>query len=455
MRRRGFSAGVAALAAASWRPTAAAAPAAGIVPPPQRQPLIVQGATLHPVSGPPLPGGRMLVERGRIVALAAAGETLPAPSSAAETIDLAGRHVYPGFIAANTSLGLVEIGQVRATVDTTEIGPINPNARALVAVNADSDLLPVARAGGVLAALAVPNGPRGGGIAGTSALVQLDGWNWDEMALQQELALHVALPSLRLNPAMLQGPAAPFADELRRFANERLKLVDDSFAAAAAYARARAADPAMPGDLRWEAMRAVFQTDPATRRAVFVHADELGQIRHALALAERHELKLVIVGGADAWRVAPLLRERRVPVVVTSVHRLPLRRDDDIDGPFRLAAQLHEAGIAFCIARGLGNSSNERNLPFEAATAVAHGLPRDEAIKAITLYPAQILGVGDRLGSLQAGRLASFIVTDGDPLETTTRIERLFVQGREVSLENRQSRLVERYDQRLRQKLGR
>jgi imidazolonepropionase-like amidohydrolase len=418
------------------------------VPPPQSQPLIITNATLHTVSGASLPGASMRVERGRIVAIAPAGQALPASTAAALTVDLGGKHVYPGFIAANTSLGLIEIGQVRATVDTTELGPINPNARALVAVNADSELLPVARAGGVLAALAVPSSPVGGLIGGTSALVQLDGWNWQEMALQDEVALHITLPSLRNPTLRLEGRQAALAPELRRFTEERLKLLDDALESAAAYHRARSAEPTLPQDSRWEAMRPVF----SGQRAVFVHADELAQIRHALALAERHGFKPVIVGGADAWRIAGMLKERQVPVIITAVHRLPLRRDDDVDAPFRLAARLHEAGVKFAIARGLGGSSNERNLPFEAATAVAHGLPREEALKAITLYPAQILGVADRLGALAPGLLASFIVTDGDPLLAQTRIERLFVQGREVSLDNRQSRLVERYRQRYRQR---
>lgn len=416
------------------------------VPPPQSQPLVLRNATLHTVAGPTLVGGSMLVERGRIVAVAAAGEALPAASATPQVLDLGGRHVYPGFIGANTSLGLSEVSAVAATVDSTETGGLNPNARAVVAVNADSDLLPVTRAGGVLAALVVPQAGRAGGLAGTSALLQLDGWDWEQMALVPELALHVALPSLRLNSAVLSGPVAALADELRRFTAQRLQQIDEAFATAAAYARARAADPALPVDQRWEAMRPVM----AGQRPVFVQANEVAQIRHALALAQRHGLKLVIVGGADAWRVAGLLKERNVPVVITSVHRLPLRRDEDVDAPFRLPAHLAEAGVRFCIARQASgsNSTNERHLPWEAATAVAHGLPREEALKAITLYPAQILGVDDRLGSLQPGRLASFIVTDGDPLESRTRIERLFVQGREVSAANRQSQLVERYQAR-------
>ncbi len=430
---------------------AAATQAAPIepVPPPQSQPLLIRNATLHTIGGPVLVGGSLLVERGRIVAVAAAGQPLPAPSAPALILDLTGKHLYPGFISANTTLGLSEVASVAATVDTTESGAINPNARALTSINADSTLIGVTRAGGVLAALVVPQLPAGG-IAGTSALVQLDGWDWEQMALNAELGVHVVLPSLRLNSAMLSGALAPFADELRRFTAQRLRLIDEAFEAASAYARARSADPALPADQRWEAMRPVFAAGP-DRRAVFVQANEIAQIRHALALAERHALKLAIVGGADAWRVADVLKARDVPVIITGVHRLPLRRDDDVDAPFRLAARLAAAGVRFAIARGTAGSqasTNERLLPLEAATAVAHGLARDTALKAITLYPAQILGVDDRLGSLEAGKLASFIVTDGDPLETATRIERLFVQGREVSAANRQTQLVDRYRER-------
>lgn len=432
--------------------TARAAAGDGPVPPPQRQPLVLRNAHLHPVSGPPLPGGSLLAENGRIVAVAPAGQALPSPSAPPLVVDLAGRHVYPGFLAANGTMGISEVTAVAATVDTTELGPLNPNARAVLALNADSELLPVARSGGVLAALSVPQGPAGGGIAGTSALLQTEGWDWEELALVSDLGLHVFPPNLRLSAAALGPQVAGMADEMRRFSQERLRLIDDAFGHAAAYAQARAADPRLPSDRRWDAMRPAL-IPGASQRPVFVHANDVAQIRWALGLAERHGLRLVLVGGADALRVADQLKARRIPVVVTAVHRLPLRRDEDVDGPFRLPARLHEAGVAFCIARGTpgsgASSTNERNLPFEAATAAAHGLPRDEALKAITLYPARILGVEDRLGSLQPGRLASFLVTDGDPLETPTRIERLFVQGREVSTANRQSRLADRYRPRI------
>lgn len=437
--------------AAAWAGMAVALALHGMAPAQapgaQERPLLITGATLHTVSGPVLPGGRMLVEGGRITAVAAADGPLPAPRSGTPLqIDLAGRHVYPGFIAANTAMGLTEVASVEATVDHAETGPVNPNVRALVAVNADSELLPVARANGVLAALVAPGQAPGGSLAGRSALIQMDGWNWEDLALEPEVALHVALPTLRLGRERLAALPEPLQDELRRFAGERLRRIDEAFAAAHAYRRARAASPETPADQRWEAMVPYLDG----RRPVFVHADELPQIRHALGLAERHGLRLVIVGGGDAWRIADVLRERRVAVVIGGVHGLPTRRDEDADVRFRLAARLHAAGVDFCIARngGVFDAAHERNLPYEAATAAAHGLPREEALRAITLYPARILGVADRLGTLEAGRLASFIVTDGDPLEATTRIERVFIQGREVDTSNRQTRLTEKYQRR-------
>jgi imidazolonepropionase-like amidohydrolase len=429
--------------------TGAAFAADHVPPPPQRVPLLITNAVLHTVSGPVITGGRMLVERGRIVALAGPGEALPTPSATPQVLDLGGRHVYPGFISANTSLGLAEVSSVPATVDLQEVGPINPNARALVAINPDSELLPVTRSNGVLAALAVPQGPSGGGFAGTSAVVQMDGWTWEDMAVRREAAVHLALPSMRLSAEQMRGPMEPFAEELRRATAQRLRVIDEAFEAAAAYGRARAADPTHPRDARWEALQPVLRGE----RPLFVQADELPQMRHALALAEKHGFKLVIVGGADAARIAGVLRERQVPVVIAGVHRLPLRRDEAHDGPFRLAAQLAEAGVTYAIGRAGGAfaAANERNLPYEAGTAVAHGLSREEALKAITLYPARILGVADQLGALAPGLLASFIVTDGDPLQTETQVLRVFIQGREVEIGNRQTRLAEKYRQKYEQ----
>lgn len=418
-----------------------------IPPPPQREPIMITNAVLHTVSGPVINNGRMLIENGRIAAI---GEAAAVPDKAgAKVISLAGKRVYPGLIIANSSLGLAEIQAVKATLDTTEVGALNPNARALVAVNPDSELLPVARANGVLAALTVPRASPTGLIAGTSALIQLDGWTWEDMGLIPEVGLHVTLPTLRFNPALFPTLMQARLDEMQRLTTQRLKTLEDALEAAAAYAKARAADANTPMDTRWEAMRAVV----AGQRPMFVRADELPQIRYALALAERYNLKLVIVGGMDAWRIADLLRERQVPVIIAGIQRLPMRRGDDVDSVYRLAGQLAKAGVKFAIARDGSEfaAATDRTLPYEAAAAAAHGLAREEALKAITLYPAQILGAADKLGSLETGKLASFFVADGDPLDIRTQVERIFIQGREIELTDRQTKLNEKYQQKYRQ----
>jgi imidazolonepropionase-like amidohydrolase len=425
--------------------SAAAKATPNIPPPAQLQPILITEATLHTVSGAVIANGRMLIEGGRITALGAAAAV---PDNAnAKVIAMSGKHIYPGLITANSALGLVEVQSVRATVDTAETGAINPNSRALVAINADSELIPVARANGVLAALSVPRAGPTGLIAGTSALVQLDGWTWEEMGLVPEVGLHVTLPTMRLNSALYPNLPPARLDDMQRMTNQRLRVLEDAFEAARAYANTRAADATTPIDSRWESMRSIFSIEK--QRPVFVLANELPQIRYAIGLSERMGFKLVIVGGLDAALIADILRERQIPVVIAGVHRLPLRRGDDTDAPFRLAAKLSAAGVRFCIARSGSefDAATERSLPYEAATAAAHGLAPDEALRAITLYPAQILGVADRLGSLERGKLASFFVTNGDPLDIRTKVERIFIQGRELELTDRQTKLNQKYEQ--------
>jgi imidazolonepropionase-like amidohydrolase len=419
-----------------------------VPPPPQQRPLLITGATVHPMSGPAVKQARLLVDKGRIVALAGEGEALPALAPDTQTLDLSGRDIYPGFIAANSGLGLTEVGSVRATIDMAETGPLNPNARSVVAINPDSELLPVARSNGVLAALAVPTAELGALFTGQSALFQLDGWTWEDMALRRSVGLHLVLPSLRQKLANTPAEQA-LQKKVADLTRKRLEQIEEALQAARAYGQARAADPTTPSDLRWEALQPALRGE----QSLFVHANELAQIRLALNLAHTHGLRLVIVGGADAWRMADVLKARDVPVIIAGIHPLPMRRDDGFDERFALAAKLHAAGVRYCIARqgdGFG-AAHERNLPYEAAQAVAFGLPREEALKAITLYPAQILGAADQLGSLAPGRLANFMVTRGDPLEVSTPIEHIFIQGREISLANRQTRLADKYRQKYEQ----
>lgn len=411
--------------------------------PPQQQPILLEGGTVHTVSGASIEQGRLLFDQGRIVAVVGPDEALELPEGT-QRIYLEGRHIYPGLISANTVLGLVEIDTVRGTVDIAETGVMNPNVRAEVAVNPASELFGVTRAAGILTVLTVPQAGRNGLLGGRSALLRLDGWTWEDMTLQSGVGMHVFWPTERGVGFGAVGIDSPEAR--RRAAEARVDQLDEFFARARAYRDARAADPNQPLDLRLEALGPVL----AREMPLVVHADELRQIESALNFVERHGLRLVLVGGYDAWRLTDRLRELDAAVIVSTVHRLPLRRHEPYDTPFVLPHRLHEAGIPFAIARVATTfaSAHERNLPFEAATAAAFGLPPEEALRAITLYPAQIFGVDDRIGALAPGLQATLIVTDGNPLEVTTQIERAWVDGREIDLASRHTRLYERYRQR-------
>lgn len=429
----------------AWSAAPAALRASDTIPaPPQREPIALVGGTLHPVSGPPIENGTLLMDRGRIVAL---GRDLRLPAGT-RTIDVRGQHVYPGLIDAYTQLGLVEVGAVRASVDDRETGSVNPSARAITAFNPDSEHLPVTRANGVLVALVAP---RGGLLSGTSAVVQLDGWTWEDMALKTDAAMHVEWPAMA--PTHTWWLEASPAGELST-RDRSLRALQTAFVAARQYQRLQAARreqglPPADHDQRWEAMLPVLER----RMPLVVYADEVQQIQTAIALAARHEVRLVIYGGYDAPACTALLKQYDVPVVLRGVNRLPQRRGDPYDAPFTVPARLHKAGIRFCIA-DRERLTNERNLPYHAATAVAYGLPHDAGLRSITLSAAEILGVADRVGSLEAGKDATLIVTSGDPLEISTQVNRAFVQGRELDLTSRHTRLWRKYQEKYRQQDG-
>ena len=266
------------------------------------------------------------------------------------------------------------------------------------------------------------------------------------MTLKAPVGMHIEWPVITI-PGDVD---AEREEQLTEAREERVGMLEDSLEAASSYRTARESGEPVDLDLRWEAMIPVFEGS----LPVFAHAQDLPQIRHAMHLAEEYGLKLILVGGADAWRVADQLAERDIPVIVSNVLRLPLRRWEDYDTPYANPAKLAEAGVTFSIATPGGTfaAGHVRDLPNEAAMAVAYGLDAEEAVKAVTLYPAQILGVDDRLGSLEAGKDATFIVTDGNPLDIRTQVERAFVQGREIDLSSRHTTLYEKYSQRLDQR---
>ncbi len=403
--------------------------------PAQSQAIVLRGATIHPVSGPDIADGEIIFANGKITAV---GHDLPIPEGA-RVIEIVGKHVYPGLIAAHSALGLTEIQSVRGNTDSAEVGTINPNARAQVAINADSELLPVARANGILTALAVPR-TGDGLISGISTLIHLDGWTWESLTVRADVGLHVFWPDLRID----RSPRYPLSPEdQQKEIDVRLRRLQETFDAARAYRRAVESGTGPRPDVRLAAMLPVLKGEVP----VFVHADDIRQIEGSVRWANAERLKMVLVGGQDAWRVTDLLKECDVPVIVSPVNALPLRRWEGYDTAYANPGKLHAAGVRFCIANTGSDfeAAHERNLPYQAAQAAAHGLPRDEALKSVTLYPAQILGVADRLGSLEVGKDATVIVTAGDPLEIMTQVEAAYIDGRPVDLSNRQTRLYEKY----------
>jgi imidazolonepropionase-like amidohydrolase len=419
-------------------PVAAVLLLAAVPRPARADTIALTGATVHPVSGPVLEGATVLIRDGKI---AAVGPDVAVPPEATR-IDLTGEHLYPGMIAAHTSLGLIEIPTVTGTVDLNETGHVNPNARAKYAINADSELIPVARAGGVLTVESATQGP---GISGTGTVWKLDGWNWEDMTVLDPAALHVRWPNM-VPAHRFFGPPQP-EEEQKKEREKQLGEIRDAFDNARVYMKAKEAEahggPHHDSDVRWEAMI------PALRRdiPVFIDADEMTQIETALDFAREESLRVVIVGGRDAWRVADRLAAENVPVVLENVLDLPRRSWEPYDVCYGEAAKLQAAGVRFCISTGNGEESvaNLRNLPYNAAMAAAYGLPKDEALKSVTLYPAQILGVADRLGSIEPGKDATLIATDGDPLEIESHVLEAWIEGKPVDLTSRHTRLYEKY----------
>ena len=405
---------------------------------PVKKPIAVVGATIHTVSGKTIENGTLLVRNGKVVAV---GSKVNVPAQAI-TVDAGGKHVYPGLFDAYTDIGLVEINAVRATRDHSETGQINPSVKSWVSVNPDSEIIPVTRSNGVLLALTAP---AGGLISGKSAVIQLDGWTFEDLTVKASVGMHVDWPNMS---PVIDWESDKSAKDQMAARDRTLRTLRDTFNDARAYQKAQAAtrSPA-PRDARWEAMLPVL----SRQLPLVVAADDLQQLQAAVAFAAEQNVKLIIYGGYDAPLCAELLKKHDVPVIVGGVYRLPRRRFEHYDTPFTVPARLHEAGVKFCISgSGRFGASAVRNLPYHAAMAVAFGLPADEALKAITLYPAEILGIDQQVGSLEKGKDATFCITDGDPLETPTQIEAAYIQGRRVDLNDRHKRLWKKYEEKYR-----
>jgi len=399
--------------------------------------FLLRGAVIHPVSGPEIPNGMLLVQDGRI---AEVGAKVPVPKGV-RIIEAKGLHVYPGLIDSGSQIGLAEISSVRETVDAVEIGDFNPQLRAIVAVHPASEHIPVTRANGITAAVTAP---AGGVISGQAALIHLDGWTWEEMQVRSPVSMILQFPVIETRGGRFAAQRArrPFSEAKREY-ESRLQQLREFFEQARRYQKAKlAGGPGFATDAKMEAMLPVLEG----KLPLVAHAVRERAIREAVAFAESQKVRLVLAEAREAWKVADLLKQKNIPVILGPTLELPLEEDDPYDKAYTLPAELHKAGVKFAFASF--STSFARNLPYQAAMAVAFGLPHAEALKALTLYPAEIWGVADLLGSIEKGKLADLILTDGDPLETRTQLKQLFIRGREVDLDNKHLRLYEKYRQR-------
>jgi imidazolonepropionase-like amidohydrolase len=382
-----------------------------------------------------------VVSGGRIAAI---GKDARIPSGA-QVIDGRGLRVYPGMIDADTTMGLTEIGSIDETSDTTDLGELKPQLRAYDAVHPESEHIPVTRVSGVTTALALPSG---GIFCGHAALLNLDGWTVEEMAVRKSAGLVAVIPS----PNTFAGFSLQTLSMLRRSLSEARREADvqakravDLLDDARHYRQAREArekDASLPPVRHDEKLEAL---QPVLRREVPVlaRANSRAAIRAAVEFAQKQGLRLVIVGGASAGKMTPYLKEKDVGVIYGPVQRLPEAEDDPYDLPYATPGILARAGVRFAIATG--DTSNSRNLAFDAGTALGSGLSETEAVRAVTLSPAELLGVADQLGSLEVGKLANLVVTIGDLLEIRSEVRHLFIRGRPIPLESRHTRLWDRY----------
>lgn len=415
----------------------------GVMPP--RGTIAIRNARIVTVSGPDIENGTIVIRDGKIDAV---GANVAVPAGA-QTIDGRGLSVYPGMIDAGTNMGLVEVPQgANGTVDLSEVGDLNPNAKAIIAVNPHSAHIGVTRVEGITNTLTAPTG---GLISGQAALINLLGTSPKEMAVVPQLALVINYPRIGGGGGGFGGfqrQTASLSDTLA--ANERqVEQIRKMLRDAEAYGRAQDAydkDKSLPRPDHDVVLASLVPYVRGERPVIF-RAQREAEIRGALRFAEEMKLKPIILGGNDAWKLASLLKEKDVPVILTGIFSLPIREDDAYDTLYENPAKLQKAGVRFCISTGDGGAE-VRNLAQYAGMAAAFGLSKADAVKAVTLYPAQIMNVGDRLGSIEVGKMANLVVTDGDLLEIRTRIRFLLIDGRSVVLTSRHTELNDAFKNR-------
>jgi imidazolonepropionase-like amidohydrolase len=397
--------------------------------------LFITNGTVHVGNGQVIENATIEVNNGKIVQV---GQNIAVSPGDAKVVDAKGKQVYPGLILSETDLGLQEIANgVRGSNDYLELGDLNPNVRSIVAYNTDSKIIGTLRASGILLASVTP---QGGTISGSSSVVQLDAWNWEDAAYKTDAGIHLNMPTFISRPnriAIFLGLPVDRTDPTKQ-ALEKVDEIKSFFRQAKAYFEEASHKET---NLKFEAVKGLFEK----KQKLFVHGDQVKQMLIAIDFVKEFGFDVVIVGASESFLIADLLKQNNIAVILQQMHELPATEDDDFDQPYKTPAQLQKAGVMFAL-----NDSHEesrfRNLMFNAGTAAAYGLTKEQALQSITLNAAKILGIDDRTGSLEAGKDANIVISDGDILDMRSSIiTKAFIQGREVSLDNKQTQLYERY----------
>lgn len=398
----------------------------------QSQTIALTNATVHVGNGQVISNGTVVFTNGKITAVGSTAST-----AGAKIIDCKGKHIYPGLILTASQLGLIEVNSVRATIDAEEIGDINPSIRSIVAYNTDSKVINTLRTNGILLANVIPDG---GTISGSSSVVQLDAWNWEDAAYKTDVGIHFRMPSLLNRRAGRGGfrQGATNVDPVKA-GLDKIESVKVFFREARAYLAEATHENT---NLKFEAVKNLFDK----KEKLFIHCNIVKEMLLAIDFTKEFGFDVVLVGAVDSWQIADILKQNNIAVILGQLHNLPTMVDDDIDQPFKTPAALQKAGVMFTINDDDGNS-RYRNLPFNAGTAATYGLTKEEALTAITLNAANILGIADKTGSLETGKDANIVVSEGDILDMRTNIiDNAFIQGRQIDLNNKQIQLSEKYE---------
>lgn len=408
--------------------------------PKQTEAITIEGATAHLGNGEVIENALVMFNDGKITYV---GSALNKIARQGKTINAKGKHIYPGFIAPNSTLGLAEIDAVRATRDFDEVGAMNPHIRSLIAYNTESKVIESMRPNGVLMAQITP---RGGRISGTSSVVQLDAWNWQDAVIKENDGIHLNWPRTYSRGRWWLGEPSTLKENKNY--SKQVEELANYFSASKAYNS--------NGNSKINAPFKALNDLVEGSRKLFVHVDFEKGIIDAINFAKKHHVKhMVIVGGYEANNVTDVLKQHNIPVLLQRVHSRPNNDDEDYDLPFKLANQLVKSGVLV----GLENSGdmermNTRNLPFLAGTCSAYGLDKETALSLITLNTAKILGIDKQVGSLEVGKDATLFISEGDALDMrTNKLDNVFIQGRDVSLETHQTQLYKRYSKKLGHKL--